>query len=194
VATGVSVPEAPRAMLVGATSTLESLLEQIEKDKTTKLYPRLALFEALAVFKDKRRPREIPPSLICEQRREFLDSFAYLCDVKKGGKTVTATALQALPNSDFLWIAANEGIHDDVWEYATNILQLLKTVTSANEGDVKHMVFELAVAKCRPRIQYYKDEVQKYARICRMALRRRIRDDVGMESHIAVAVSGLPSK
>lgn len=75
-------------------SSLESLREQIQRDETKKLYPRLVLFGALAIFKDKHKPRQQSEDPIYETRRNFLDSFAYLCDVQKGGSTVTAVALQ----------------------------------------------------------------------------------------------------
>lgn len=181
-------------MVSGVYPALGSLLEQIQEDEAKKLYPRLVLFEALAVFKDKRRSRQRSDNPICEARRDFLDSYAYLCDVEKGGKTVTATALQSLPNSDFLWLAANEGVREDIWLYAMDVLQLLKTTTSENQGAVKDSVFKLAVGKCKPRIQYYRDQVQKHARTCRMALRSREKDNVGMNNLIGITGNGLLSK
>jgi hypothetical protein len=87
------------------------------------------LFHALAKFKDRQKSRHESTDTICEARRNFLDSFAYLCDVEKGGKTVTATALQSLVESDFLWLAANERIRDDILGYAMAILQISKSVS-----------------------------------------------------------------
>ncbi|KAF2191902.1 hypothetical protein K469DRAFT_655093 [Zopfia rhizophila CBS 207.26] len=159
-------------------SSLESLWEQIQQDEARKLYPRLALFEALSGFKDKQKPRQRSEDTICEARRDFLDSFAYLCDVQKGGKTVTAAALQKLHISNFLWLAANEGVGDDILDYAMDVLEKLKTATSENQSTLQDSIFRLAVEKCKPRIQFYRDEVQKYARNCRMALRHRERDDI----------------
>jgi hypothetical protein len=138
------------------------------------------LFHALAKFKDRQKSRHESADTICEARRNFLDSFAYLCDVEKGGKTVTATALQSLAESDFLWLAANEGIRDDILGYATSVLQKLKTVSLENERAVKKYVFSLAVEKCRPRIQFYRDQVQKYATHCRTELEKWAEDDLGM--------------
>jgi len=147
-----------------------------------KLYPRLALYEALAGFKDEHKRRQPSTNATCEARRDFLDSFAYLCDVQKGGATVTATALQKLPHSNIMWLAANEGIREDVLDYAQTLVKKLTAVTPASQQPVKDEIFGLAVEKCSLRIKYYKVEVQKYATACRMALRYRDRNDVGAVS------------
>lgn len=163
-----NIPQAPRAM------------EQIQEVESKKLYPRLALPEALSGFKDKHKPRQRSEEPECEARRNFLDSFAYLCDVQKGGNTVTATALQRLPYSDILWLAGNEGIRDDIRAYATKILVNLRTATLENKSVLQDTIFGLAVEKCKPRIQFYRENVQKYATNCRMSLRNREKDDIGM--------------
>jgi hypothetical protein len=90
---------------------------------------------------------------------------------------VTATGLQKLPHSNILWLAANEGIRRDVKNYAENILQKLKGVESGTQEAVQDDIFRLAVEKCNSRIEYYKVEMQKYARNCRMQLRQEMRDD-----------------
>jgi hypothetical protein len=161
-------------------TSLRCLLEQIQEAEAKKLYPRLALLEALSRFKDKHKPQQRSEDPICEARRNFLDSFAYLCDVEKGGSTVTAAALQQRPYSDFLWLAANEWIHDDIQAYATNVLGNLRTATLANQSILQDIIFRLAVEKCKPRIQFYKENVQKCATNCRMSLRHREKDDIGM--------------
>jgi hypothetical protein len=174
-----TIPQAPRCMAQNGSSSLELLLEHISQIGAQKLYPRLALFEALSGFKDKHKPRQLSDNVMCEARRDFLDSFAYLCDVEKGGKTVTATALQKLTVSDFLWLAANEGIRDDIEGYAAIILEKLKTVNFQNQYTIQNDIFKLVVVKCQPRIEFYRVELQKYARNCRMALRDRERDTIG---------------
>jgi hypothetical protein len=168
----MNVPQAPR--------TMKQTLVQLRKDKETKLYPRLALFEALSVFKDKQEARKDSKDPVCETRRDFLDSFAYLCDIQKGGKTVTAAALQKLPMSNFLWLAANEGVSDGTYRYARDVLERSKSATLENHSIVKADVFKLAVEQCGQRIQYYKGEVQTLAKNCRMALRSREKDDLGV--------------
>lgn len=51
---GNAAPQAPRAMNQSFPA-LDSLLGQLRKHETKTLYPRLALFEALATFKDKHK-------------------------------------------------------------------------------------------------------------------------------------------
>ena len=91
-----AVPTAPRAMVLqeGMDSAVSSS-DQIFRSATRNMYPKLALLEALAGFKDSYKRRGRSDDVICEARRDFLDSFAYLCDVEKGGATVTAAALQS---------------------------------------------------------------------------------------------------
>jgi hypothetical protein len=172
----IAIPRAPRAMVQqgGGGSTAPSL-ERVFHSASKDLYPRLVLFEALAGFKDGHQRREPSSDDICEARREYQDSFAYLCDVEKGGATVTATGLQKLLHSNILWLAANEGVREDVKTYAENILRKLKGVESGTKEAVQDDIFRLAVKKCNSRVEYYKVEMQKYARNCRMQLRQEMR-------------------
>lgn len=185
----ISVPTAPRAMLPKAsgdsTASLSSL-EQIFATASKEVYPRLALFEALAQFKDEHQPRAPSSDDVVEARRAFLDSFAYLCDVQKGGQTVTAAGLQKLPYSNVLWLAANEGIRSDVKTYAESVLSKLLSVDPSTQRIVEDAVFHFAVEKCNSRIVTYKDDMQKYARNCRMQLRRETQNEAGEVSHISI--------
>jgi hypothetical protein len=173
---------------------LESLLNRIQRDEATKLYPRLVLFKALATFKDKSKQRQRSEDPLCEARRNFLDSFAYLCDARKGGATVTATALQQLQISDFLWLAANKGISDNILEYAKGILSCLKTVTLKNQSELRDSIFGLAVEKCMPRIKFYKNQVRVKARNCRMQLRSKESDDNGINQPVVIIDCCLHTK
>jgi hypothetical protein len=38
--------------------------------------------------------RDRTTDTVCNIRRDFLDSFTYLCDIQKSGSTVTASAFQ----------------------------------------------------------------------------------------------------
>jgi len=165
--------------------TTPSSLEQIFASVSKELYPRLALFEALARFKDKHERRAPCNDDIVEARRAFLDSFAYLCDVQKGGATVTAAGLQQLPHSNILWLAANEGIRSDIKTYADTILSKLWTVDPSNQNDVEDDIFQLAVEKCRSRIVLYKDKMQNHARNCRMQLRNETQNESGEISSLS---------
>lgn len=175
-----AIPTAPRAMVQQeGIDSAALLLGQIFQNATRNMYPRLALLEALAGFKDGYKRRGRSSDDICEARRDFLDCFAYLCDVEKGGATVTAAALQKLLLSNILWLAANEGIRRDVKVYAESILQMLKVVESGNQAEVQDNILRLAVQKCHSRINYYKGVMQQYARNCRMQLRQEKEDDIG---------------
>ncbi|KIW76793.1 hypothetical protein Z517_09237 [Fonsecaea pedrosoi CBS 271.37] len=106
-----TAPLGPRTMAQNATadssgSTWNDPFHSVDM----RLYPRLALFEALAGFKDAHGPWESSGDGICEARRDFMDSFAYPYDTRKGGATVTATGLQKLLHGNILSLAANEGI------------------------------------------------------------------------------------
>lgn len=144
------------------------------------LYPRLVLFEALAQFKSQHERR--PPSCdrVTEARRKFLDSFAYICDVEKGGPTVTAAAIQELPMSNILWLAANEGIRKDIKVYAEKILSLLESSLVAKYETAIQEAFQTVVDKCHSRITFYREETQKHATICRMQLRKKEQTEMGI--------------
>ncbi|KAF2009198.1 hypothetical protein BU24DRAFT_428738, partial [Aaosphaeria arxii CBS 175.79] len=176
------VPRSPRALRSQlpqrtSLSLLESLQAEIGQLETRKLYPRLSLYRALTEFKSNNTPRRSTGDQTRDSRRTFLDSFSYLCDVKKGGGTVRAAALQSLDLSDILWLAANEGIVDSTLAYAKTILRRLQAVSTQNRKQLQDTIFELAVVQCSHRVQYYKGKVQNYAKWCRIALKHVQRDD-----------------
>lgn len=169
-------PSDPRAVREGK--------EKIRKVEETTLYPRISLYELLTKWKSEDEPRKRSEGdSKNEARRHFLDSFAYLCDVEKGGKTVTAAALRSLPNSDEtnLLLAANEGIRDEVLRYAKNILSQLKSMPEEDIGPTKNSVFRLAIEKCHERIEWYKDKIRRHARRCRRQLATHSEDQSGMK-------------
>jgi hypothetical protein len=149
---------------------LASLQVQIQQDESQKLYPRLVLYSALSKFKDSHRRRTESGNATINARRDFLDSFAYLCDVQKGGKTVTAAAIQELPFSNFLWLAANEGIGNTMLDYAQTMLKVLLGATPDDQRARQDAIFGLAVKNCKHRIQFYREEILRYAKSCRAAL------------------------
>lgn len=152
---------------------MESLEQTIQDAKKT-LYPRLALYEGMAKFNggpERRRPQG---DVVVETRRDFLESFAYLCDIEKGGATVTATGLQRLSYCNILWLSANEGLHRQVKAYAEVLRQKLVAMTPENQSTLQEEIFRRAVQMCTPRLLFYKAEVQKYATRCRMALREEL--------------------
>jgi beta-galactosidase GanA len=108
-----------------------------------------------------------------------MDSFAYLCDVERGGKTVTAVGLQRVLLGNFLWLAANEGIRPDIKAYAEYMLERLISITPENENEVQQHIFYRAVSVCSPRLECYQSEVKKLATSCRKKLRTELPNEAG---------------
>jgi hypothetical protein len=182
----LGAPRGPRTMMKqGTPDPTATPRETIFNDELRKLYPRLKLFGELANFKDKPKLREDSGDEVCESRRDFLDSFAYLCDIKKGGATVTATALQKLPNGNILWLAMNEDIGVDLKKYADDILRRLSTAKPENKSDIQEQIFRVAVETCRPRIEFYKAEIRNLATKCRMELGKVPRNAFGLSASLS---------
>ncbi|KAH7142182.1 hypothetical protein EDB81DRAFT_869912 [Dactylonectria macrodidyma] len=152
-------------------------MEQIFQDAKKTLYPRLALYEAIAKYKGEHERRRPASDRISEIRRDFLDSSAYLCDIEKGGATVTAAGLQKLPYSNILCLAANEGIRSAVKSYANDLRDILVNMNSETEVKAREEVFQRAIYMCSPRLAFYKEELRTYATRCRMELRKELPDD-----------------
>lgn len=175
----MQVSSASRVVLPNGTSRLEPLKQQIHKLEVEELYPRLVLLKALSKFKNKPQERQRTGDDLCEKRRDFLDAFAYLCDVEKGGSTVTATALEEGPNIYTLWLAANDGIRDGIWSHADTMVKQIRSVTHDTQEACKNILFDMVVQVTARRIQYYKDKVQHLAKGCRMSLRNGERHEAG---------------
>ena len=98
---------------------------------------KLLLFGVMAEYNGLHLEREAEQdsarSSEGELRRNFLDKISYLCDTDKGGKTVTAGALEKLLHGNVLWLAANEGISEEIKGFAEWILDQLRTLTSENK-------------------------------------------------------------
>ncbi|KAH6999482.1 hypothetical protein EDB80DRAFT_765980 [Ilyonectria destructans] len=172
-------------MFHGTGLPLPGIMDEIFVNAKKTLYPRLALYEAIAKYKGEHERRRPASDRNSEIRRDFLDSFAYLCDIEKGGATVTATGLQKLEHSDILWLAANEGIRSVVLSYADDLRGILVNVNPETEVEARKDVFQRAIEMCSPRLAFYNEWLRKYATNCRMQLRNELPDD---------AVSALRSK
>lgn len=143
------------------------------------LYHRLALF---AVLENRRRGHERrTPSgnEITEARRNFMDSLAYLCDVRKGGGTVTAIGLQRLDLGNMLWMAANEGITKEIKDYTQKILDIARN-KNLSPQHAENVILELAVQASSHRISTYRGELQKHTRRCIKLLREQGDNAFGM--------------
>jgi hypothetical protein len=64
-----------------------------------------------------------------------LDSVAYACDRKKGGKTVTAAALQKHPEGPILLLGSNSQIEPETIEKLREILDRLKAFKFGQESE-----------------------------------------------------------
>jgi hypothetical protein len=170
-------------MLQQDQNSAASSLEQTFRSASRKLYPRLVLFEALTGFTTEAQPPQKSFDPTRAARREFLRSFAYLCDSEKGGATVTGAALQNINQQMILWLAANEGIRPKTRSYAEDIMQRLRKVDPQNAESMGDEVFDAAVQFCTPRLKYYQRELRSYAIKCRMQLRNRTQDETGESRH-----------
>jgi len=83
---------------------------------------------------------------LSELRRSFTESFAYTCDSKKGGDSVTATAIQRTCRGIKFWVAANQGVKDIVTEILRGVLQVLKGASVEHERAVKKSLLSKIVA------------------------------------------------
>jgi len=117
------------------------------------------LLEAVAKFNgphlDREAKSDTTKSVETRLRRNVLDKLAYLCDTNKGGATVSAAALQALPSGNVLWLAANEGITESVKTFVKWILDQLKEVNTDNKQFVEERILEQAVTLAGRRISFY---------------------------------------
>lgn len=158
--------------------TVKSSFRNFSRD----LYPKLVLYEALVGYQGDHKRRGEAKSSHDEARRDFLDSFAYLCDIRKGGSTVTSAAVQRLEYSNFLWLSANEGVQPRVLRHAEKILDNLKQWDTESEEVLRTRIFQLAITACEPRIKTYKEKVQLYAENCRIELEKECYNETGKKS------------
>ncbi|KAI0160655.1 hypothetical protein GGR57DRAFT_499333 [Xylariaceae sp. FL1272] len=169
-------------------------MREISLDVTKSFYPRLVLFEALAGFKDEHERRPTTGDAMRDACRQFLDHFAYLCDVRKGGATVTAAALQRLRKGNVLWLAANEGISWEVKVYANSILQMLQSMNAHTESEIREQIFHHAVKMCMPRLEFYKTQLKLYATRCRMELRKLLPEERVISLRRALKILSEPPR
>jgi hypothetical protein len=109
-------------------------------------------------------------SSLQELRRGFVNKISYLCDVRKEGGTVTAAALQALKYGNFLWLAANEGITNDIKSFVQWILDQLRKLKSDNQQRIENAILKEAIERARPRMSFYQSKLVYYERKCRQHL------------------------
>lgn len=148
----------------------ELLAERTSNDQDA-FYLKLILYSTISPFKAKHSDRGTSaelPSATTELRRDFLDRLSYLCDVDKSGATVTAAAMQ-YKNANFnvLWLAANEGIRDEVKSFVETTMERLRAVDAENSDNTRNAILQDAVGKGEQRFQFYRNKMLGFAKQCR---------------------------
>jgi hypothetical protein len=178
-------PTAPRTML--AQSPTEEHKRTISSLESA-LFERILLLNVLVDFSgphvDRGSVKDTVASSEQEFRRDFLDKIVYLCDIEKGGPTVTGSALQELQRCNVLWLAANEGISDNVMKFIDRVLVQLKNLTPDNRKAVENGIFGEAVRCAVHRISFYQLQLVKFATICRKTLAKFKEDSEGANTEL----------
>lgn len=173
-------PSAPKAMLVQMPRVKHlDAISLLELDFNQKFLLLSVLVDCCGPHVHREAQRDPERNNEVESRRDFLDKLAYLCDTEKGGGTVTADALQKIPEGNALWLAANEGISDAVMTFVEWTLDRLKEMTMENRKSIKNTIFEEAVKRAGNRISYYQSRLVKFANDCRKALGKFKKDEKG---------------
>lgn len=94
-------------------------------------------------------------------KRKFLDSFAFLCAIKKDGDSVSAACMEeGLPQGTIIRIASNAGVRENTLRQLRQVLDSLNSVadavldTSTAETEILLKIITLDIAKIR---HYLKD-------------------------------------
>ena len=93
-----------------------------------------------------------------ELRRDFLDSLSYLCDYDTGGNTVTAIAIENVPERPVFWIASNRDPNARVVRFLETTLRHLKDLDRASFDiceQIENTIFSEAIKLARPRLKDY---------------------------------------
>ena len=147
------------------------------------LYPRLLLLHLLSSFRgdnvERQSDESATKSSLDEQRRDFLNGISYLCDIEKGGGTVTAAPLQKLTFSNFLWLAANQGVSLHIERFIRFVLDELKDMNSHNRESKEMMIFHDAVNLASRRMQFYRTTMAIFSQECQKPLNEMVFDVQG---------------
>ncbi|KAF2668692.1 hypothetical protein BT63DRAFT_440800 [Microthyrium microscopicum] len=130
---------------------------KVSKSKTLDQEVDLAVkLRLLSIIKANCLHKERPKKHVVEEaRRDMLDSIAYLCDIRKGGATVTATALQRDNEDTILWLAANEGIRSEVKKFTEKLLEMAREVKMENVAEVETKLLSIALEIAVERVNFY---------------------------------------
>lgn len=91
--------------------------------------------------------------------REFLNAVAYICDTDKGGKTVSAAAIQETPSQFILWIASNADVREATQCRLREIFSMLQPQEPDKTAIMKTMV-QLAHGRLKQYRKWAKDGLE----------------------------------
>ena len=147
------------------------------------IYQRLLLLHFLGPFHGKYSERQFKETnskySVVELRRSFLESISYLCDIEKGGATVTSAALQKLLYSNILWLGANEGIRPNIERFVQSVLDRVKDINHENRETVEKSILHDAVKLAHQRMEFYRIKMVKFSKECRALLKETGLDSQG---------------
>ncbi len=157
IAPSVSQP----AMAIGRPSLTVTGAVNIEWKLLRRFYEPMILLSVLDPLRSEHIGRPSDPNhwilSPTELRRAFVDKLAYLCDFKKGGDTITAIALQSLPEGIIIHCATNNPMKPQVLDFINRVLALVATVNNENCPDIEATILREALVLSRERLtQYWK--------------------------------------
>ena len=173
-------PRAPKAMLARSQSeTNKDAFSSLELDFNQKLLLLNVLAEFNGSHIERQAEKETSDTSERELRRDFLDKISYLCDTEKGGRTVTAGALQSLLHDNVLWLAANEGVSEGTRYFVEWILRNLAKLTHEDKDMTVELIFGEAVGRAHQRISFYQSKLVRFATVCRKAAGKEPKGEEG---------------
>jgi hypothetical protein len=100
-------------------------------------------------------------------RRSFADAIAYICAYQKGPNYVTAAALEKTPQGVVVWLAANNGIGQNVTEFLDGILARVRDVVDRDDVEDREQAAHFATEELSflitdflaPKLEIYRKNV-----------------------------------
>ena len=110
-----------------------------------------------------------------ELRRNFLNQLAYVCDHTKGGRFVTAIALERQPSAVTFWVTSNSTISESTLSFLQGILEALRSLaipqTEQSKSTIEVDLLRSCIEFNRKRIEAYRKLMQKPLQMCLEYLR-----------------------
>lgn len=175
--THMAVPSGPRATM---TATAERPEPQWPED-AVEFHSYFNLLNAIGSFHGSDdqlvnefcRAEDTDDVTDTELLRRFYDGVAYLCDVKKGGETVTAAALA---NNVVLYLATNTKLPREVQNFIKWVVMIeLRSGNTKSRRDVADSILQAAVERAAHRMEFYSREMKKFWAICSASFENQFR-------------------